>query len=38
MLVYTRRHQPDRMISTYGVLPAPDQVEAAINPAMKIIM
>jgi hypothetical protein len=29
MLVYTRRYQPDRMISTYGVLPAPDQVEAA---------
>jgi hypothetical protein len=31
MLVYTRRYQPDRMISTYGVLPAPDQVEAAKN-------
>jgi hypothetical protein len=31
MLTYTRRYQPDRMVSTYGSLPAPDQVEAARN-------
>ena len=29
MLAYTKRYQPDHMVSTYGVLPAPDQVEAA---------
>jgi hypothetical protein len=29
MLAYTQRYQPDRMVSTYGILPAPDQVEAA---------
>jgi hypothetical protein len=29
MLDYTRRYQPDRMISNYGTLPATDQVEAA---------
>jgi hypothetical protein len=31
ILAYTRRNQPDRMISTYGIPPAPDQVEAAKN-------
>ena len=29
MLAYAQRYQPDRMVSTYGILPAADQVEAA---------
>src|SRR5271157_2977502 len=29
MLAYTRRYQPDRMMSTYRIPPAADQVEAA---------
>ena len=29
MLAYTQRYQPNRMVSTYGILPATDQVEAA---------
>ena len=29
MLAYAQRYQPDRMVSTYGIPPAPDQVEAA---------
>ena len=28
-LAYTKQYQPDHMVSTYGILPAPDQVEAA---------
>ena len=31
MLAYTRRYQPDRMKSTYGIPPATDQAEAARN-------
>jgi len=31
MLEYTRRYQPGRMVSNYGILPATDQVEAAKN-------
>ena len=29
IVAYSQRYQPDRMVSTYGVLPAIDQVEAA---------
>jgi hypothetical protein len=29
ILAYAHRYQPDRMVSTYGILPATDQVEAA---------
>jgi hypothetical protein len=29
MLAYAERYQPGRMVSTYGILPAADQVEAA---------
>jgi hypothetical protein len=31
MLEYTRRYQPDRMVSNYGTVPAADQVESAKN-------
>ncbi len=29
ILAHARRYQPDRMVSTYGALPAREQVEAA---------
>jgi|GEM_PF-4607778 len=29
MLDYTRRYRPDRTVTNYGVLPTPDQVDAA---------
>jgi hypothetical protein len=29
VLAYAQRYQPVRMVSTYGILPSPEQVEAA---------